>query len=235
MEMKVMKKTIIAATLFATAVNAHTATAEYTEAKQAGAFFTSSIAGAALGGPIGFIAGALGGVWLGEELKEADAADAYQQKLATASETISGLSARLREADRQSQTYAKMALEPLELQMLFKTNESELSAIGMQRIALVAEYLIKNTDVSVQLDGYADPRGSVQDNLTLSQARVDSIAAELEAHGLETKRINRYSHGSTLSQATDGDYDAYALERVVSIKMYRGDDKSKVAQTFVGY
>lgn len=230
-----MKKVIMIATMAAMTVGTQAALAQNTEVKQAGAFFTSAIAGAVIGGPVGFLAGAMGGVWLGEELKQAGKASSYEHQLALASDQIVDLNTQLAQAQQLTEKYASIAVQPLELQMLFKTNQSELTSSGQQRVALLAEYLSKHTDVSVQLDGFADPRGSSEDNLRLSKARVEAIATELEQYGLDPQRITTYSHGASLSQATEGDLDAYALERVVKIKLQHNTNNADVAQTYVAY
>ncbi|MBL4827849.1 MAG: OmpA family protein [Spongiibacteraceae bacterium] len=216
-------------------ISTQAAFAQYTEAKQVGAFFTSTIAGAALGGPVGLIAGAIGGAWLSEELKQADTVDRYQRDLSQASQQLINLKSRLQAANHVSEKYAKMAVDQLELQMLFKTNRSELTPSGIERINQVADFLSTNPEISIQLDGYADPRGSNDENLLLSQERVAAIVTELEEYGLDPQRIVSYSHGASLSQATEGDYDAYALERVVKIKLFHSTDQSELAQSFVAY
>ena len=53
--------------------------------KQTATFFTTSILGAAVAGPFGLAAGAMGGTWLAGNVREADAAGALRTDLGLAS------------------------------------------------------------------------------------------------------------------------------------------------------
>jgi len=230
-----MKKLMIISAIV-TALGTQAAVAgEHTEAKQAGAFFTTSIVGAVLGGPVGAIAGALGGAWIGDELKQADQVEGLENKLAYTTDSMGNLRARLAKAENDSRRFEKMAMAPIEMQLLFKTNQSELASEDMERVAQIARYLKNNPDVTIQLDGYADPRGDEQYNQVLSEARVSAIAEQLESEGLDESRIVAHSHGASFSKARTGDHDAYALERVVKIKMTRDRHGSSIAQTNNAY
>lgn len=202
----------------------------YTEAKQGGVFFTSAVAGAVAGGPVGFIVGALGGIWLGEEIKQADQLDAVSQDLAVTEQSMLELQERLAIAERSAEHYAQMALDHLQLDMLFKTDASELTLSAKQRMIQLVDFLSVNPDVAIRLDGYADPRGKSEYNLQLSAARVEAVADHLEALGLPAERISRFSHGDQFSQAVSGDVDAYALERLVRIQLTRGENAESMAQ-----
>ena len=71
----------------------------------------------------------------------------------------------------------------------------------------------------MRLRGFADPRCDDLYNESLSQQRLDSITAIRTANGIEASRISAQAFGDRLSLATEGDLDAYALERRVSIEI----------------
>lgn len=203
---------------------------QYTEVKQGGVFFTSAVLGAVAGGPVGFIVGALGGAWLGEEIKQADQLDAVSQTLTETELKVATLQARVMSAEQNAEHYAQQALDHLQLDTLFKTDASELTLPAKQRMIRLVDFLTANPGITIRLDGYADPRGNSDYNLQLSTARVDAVANHLQSLGLPAERINRFSHGDQLSQANRGDVEAYALERLVRIQLTRDGEAEGIAQ-----
>ena len=110
-------------------------------------------------------------------------------------------------------------LDQLQLEMLFRTGATELTNTGQMRLAALADFLVDNPQIAIRLDGYADPRGDDSYNAQLSLGRVSHVARLLEQHGVDSARIQRFSHGASESVAAEGDYDAYALERAVKIEL----------------
>ena len=64
-----------------------------------------------------------------------------------------------------------MALDQLQLEMLFKTGDSSLTPGGIDRLGLLAAFLEKNLDLDIVIAGFSDPRGNSAANLALSKAR----------------------------------------------------------------
>jgi outer membrane protein OmpA-like peptidoglycan-associated protein len=201
--------------------------------KQGVTFLGTTAAGVALGGPIGLLAGAAVGAWFSDNLQTAAAAEDNRLQLASTQAELKqleselqhsrqdmiGLQQQLEVARDSSIQYAQLMLEQLELEMLFKTNAPQLTAAGQSRLQTLATFLMNNPDISVRLDGYADPRGTASYNLQLSVARVSHVAQALTELGVDPARVSNFSHGASQSSAREGDYDAYALERVVKINL----------------
>ena len=61
----------------------------------------------------------------------------------------------------------------------------------------VAAWLNANTAASIVIEGYADPTGSHDDNLTLSKARADAGREYLIAAGVDGSRIEVLAFGDT--------------------------------------
>ncbi len=80
-------------------------------------------------------------------------------------------------------------------------------------------FLAEQPEIDVMLSGYADPRGDDEFNLELSEQRVRSVADSLQASGVGPERITINAYGDRQSSAVDGDLDAYALERRVTIEL----------------
>lgn len=229
-----MKKMIAITTLVTLAAVVPAHADDRSTGRKAGVFFSSALAGAVLAGPVGMIAAAAGGVWLDDKVERADNLEddleANNVALSRAVKEIDELNYRLAAAEDVSKQYAQIALNQLQMEMLFKTGDSELTASGKQRLAMLADFMSKHGELAIRLDGYADPRGDAKFNLALSQQRVESVAKQLRAAGLEEKRISTYSHGASQSEAALGDYDSYALERVVKIELSHKDKSSSLAQ-----
>jgi outer membrane protein OmpA-like peptidoglycan-associated protein len=229
-EYKMNKTLLIAAVIAATTANAAHADVNYTDLRRAGVFFGSAIAGAVIAGPIGMVAAAGSGVWLDEQVEKAAGMEAMEQALSNAETDKAQLHDQLAVAEHSARHYAQSALESLQLELLFKTGQSELSDYGQQRLAQLAEFMATHDELQIRLDGYADPRGDAEYNAALSNDRVMSVAALLQNAGIHGSRISTFSHGASQSQAAQGDIDSYALERVVRIQLTSQGQGAKVAQ-----
>jgi len=189
-----------------------------TPAKQATVFTSAAVAGAAVGGPVGFIAGALGGAWLGEQIKQAEEADMLATQLTESRAELSNLAQQLDAARLSANDAGQLALDSLQFQMLFTTGEDELQEGQLQQLGAMADFLKRHPHLQIQLEGHADPRGSDGYNNVLSDQRALSVEQALLSLGIDASRISRRALGSTYSQATRGDVDAYAMERRVDIR-----------------
>jgi outer membrane protein OmpA-like peptidoglycan-associated protein len=202
------------------------------------------VVGALAGGPVGMVIGAGLGAWIGEKFHdgrelpgvaaERDAAigqldDARIELVSTRNSLVrtqgyardleQSLNARDAEMARLEEARAPELGRGLEFDVLFRTGESTLPADVQQRLNELAAVIATSPQLSVQLDGHADPRGGDDYNRTLSEARVQAVRAALVASGVEASHIDSAAHGESDSLAKDGDLDAYALERRVRIRL----------------
>lgn len=224
-----MKKMLMAVTLSTLALN-NVATAEaatdtenavqgnaLTPAKQATVFTGAAVAGAAVGGPVGFIAGALGGAWLGEQIKQAEEADMLATQLTESRSELGNLAQQLDAARLSANDARELAMDSLEFQMLFTTGDDQLHDAQERQVAAMADFLNRHPQLQIYLEGHSDPRGSDGYNNVLSDQRALSVQRALEAYGVAPERIERRALGASQSKATKGDVDAYAFERRVDI------------------
>ncbi|KUJ79661.1 OmpA family protein [Microbulbifer flavimaris] len=218
-----MKKVIIAVTLgTAIASSAQADTAEYqgsklTPAKQATVFTGAAVAGAAVGGPVGFIAGALGGAWLGEQIKHAEEATMLASQLTESRSELDNLAHQLDAARLSANDATQLAADSLQFQLFFTTGDDQIAETQLHQVSALAEFLERHPQLQVHLKGHADPRGSDGYNNVLSDQRALSVQRALVAKGVDSARILRKALGATYSQAPRGDIDAYAMERRVDI------------------
>ncbi|MBT5331222.1 MAG: OmpA family protein [Porticoccaceae bacterium] len=209
-----------------------------TEIKQGVAFSGGAMAGLAAAGPVGFLLGALGGYYLGEEFEKADALPATELALSESKAELVALNSALRNRDSQV-VYLESELDSLvaaneatrlEFQLMFRTGEDDLQEEDQTRIDMLADYLQRNPHLNVRLDGHADPRGSDEYNNVLAKFRALSVANALYLKGIEQERIRVYYHGAAESEASLGDYEAYARDRRVNVEVFQRTG-SEVAQS----
>ncbi|GAA6167546.1 OmpA family protein [Sessilibacter corallicola] len=191
-----------------------------TEAKQGATFATTTIVGTIIGGPVGFVVGALAGGYLGEEIKQADEATTSltlaEEKITALEEELVVNQALLVEQTNQSEPY-KLQLESLPMRVFFSTNSDQLNTDASSVVDSIAEVLLNNPDISIELTGHTDPRGNDDYNNVLSQYRAKAVKDKLIEMGVEEYRIDTRGEGENYSQAPKGDREAYALERRVDI------------------
>lgn len=239
-----MNKTILTATLAALTVStapvafpgeggveekADTGTTT-SEWKAAGVFTTSAVAGLAAAGPAGMIIGALGGAYLGEQVKKADQLDQSELQRAEYEMQLSQLKTQLANADVKVGKLSQLALDKLEFQVLFHTGADQLTERGQARVTALADFLREQDGLTVRLTGHADPRGTDEYNNVLSQHRALTIEQSLIEEGIEPYRIERRSFGSLQSTAMKGNHEHYAMERRVDIEIINPALASGVVQ-----
>ncbi len=205
------------------------------------AITTIAVATAAAG-PVGFVLGSVGASWLASqvgdagELPQAQAAlDKTRAELDTTQSELLVVRGQLDATREEQARFARLALEQLQLEMLFRSNDSRLTSAGEERLALLAMFLKRHADLTVHIAGYADPRGDADSNLALSRARAERVAEQLTAAGVTPARLEVLAFGEQHSIASEGDMDAYALERRVHISLQQGSTARRVAEvTLVG-
>lgn len=217
--MKQMIKNTLLMTAMTLSVSsmAATPTDSQTGLKQGAAFTTSAVAGAALGGPVGFILGALGGAYMGEQIKQADEADEMSESLALAQREIDSLHQQLAFNQQRADEFQSLAMDTLDINVLFRTASDTLTDHGRLRVERLAQLLKRYQTIQVRLDGHADPRGTDEYNNVLAHYRAQAVRDQLIDAGVGAERIDTYSHGADRSTAPQGDLKAYAGERKVSI------------------
>lgn len=218
-----MKKTLLITSIAlasTTAISPVSAGETATGLKQGAVFSSSAIVGAAAAGPLGFVVGAIGGAYLGEQIKKADTLAFTELALAEQKMQIAELQSELARADEKAGELSQLALDSLEFQVLFHTGADQLTERGEARVTALAEFLRKHPGLSVRLTGYADPRGTDEYNNVLSDYRARAVQTSLNSQGIEDYRVNRRAHGANKSTAARGDYEAYAMERRVDIEIF---------------
>jgi outer membrane protein OmpA-like peptidoglycan-associated protein len=207
-------------------------------------FITGAVIGGFAAGPIGAVVGAGLGTWLGNrvhrasEAKKAEAQVALLEKdkaeLQTEKSTLlsekgrlaevnESLSAKLGDLSQKVETVqsakadASETLDGLQGDVLFRTGSAEITPDIAHQIQVLAQAVSKSPELKIRVDGYADPRGTIDTNLKLSQDRANAVRDLLLASGVDEEVLEVNAYGKSQSTAEDG--DGYALERRVRLTL----------------
>jgi outer membrane protein OmpA-like peptidoglycan-associated protein len=156
---------------------------------------------------------------------EAAALESAKQDLA---ETNRDLTARLDELshsvemaqsakDDAAREEAAKVLDGLQGDVLFRTGSAEITPEMAHEIEVLAEAVAKSPALKVRVDGYADPRGTVDSNLKLSAERANAVRDLFLAAGVTGEALEVNAYGKSQSVADDS--DGYALERRVRLTL----------------
>ena len=194
---------------------------------------SGAIIGAFAGGPLGFVIGAAIGAKIGDNIdkkndrivgleQSVDDSKAYVARLEENLDTLGAEVERLQGLSRHELIDLMQA--GIEMDILFRTDEDVLTDTTGDRLAQLAGTLSSMPDIHIQLDGFADERGSSDYNQGLSERRVQFIRDQLVVAGIHPNRINMSAHGESAAQ--DQSTDSYALERRVSVKLFLDNSPS---------
>ena len=120
--------------------------------------------------------------------------------------------------------------ERLHADVMFRTGSVDIDAVVASKLEEIGKLLSSHPQLEVQLHGFADPRGTVSQNLELSQRRADAVREALVKGGAAPGQIRLSAHGEDLATAAKGDLEAFAWERRVSLAI-RPSAAASVAQT----
>jgi outer membrane protein OmpA-like peptidoglycan-associated protein len=207
-------------------------------------FFAGGVIGAFAAGPIGAIVGAGLGTWLGNRVHRASEASLAEAKAAALQgdkselqteksslvsqnsqllETNQSLSAKLDDLSQKVVTAQSVSgngaeiLDGLEGDVLFRTGSAEITPDIAHQIQVLAQAVAKSPALKVRVDGYADPRGTEDSNMKLSQDRANAVRDLLLAAGVSEEDLEINAYGKTQSVAADS--DGFALERRVRLTL----------------
>ena len=108
--------------------------------------------------------------------------------------------------------------------VFFELNSSTLSDAAQATLSKEADWLAKYPNVSVQLAGNCDDRGTEEFNLALGQRRANAAKDFLTAKGVSSARITTISYGKDRPTALGDDEQAWSQNRnvITSVKSGAG-------------
>lgn len=97
----------------------------------------------------------------------------------------------------------------------FTYDSSTLNDSAKQTLSANAEWINSHPNVTVQLEGHTDSRGSNEYNLTLGERRANAVMTYLQGMGVDGSRMSVISYGEEKLQAVgDSDSDHSKNRRV---------------------
>lgn len=90
-----------------------------------------------------------------------------------------------------------VAARPSQSEVYFGYNSFRAGGQGTTALARTVRWLTESPDVSVIVEGHADPTGNPDDNLALAQRRAEFVRDHLVSAGIDASRIEVISYGDT--------------------------------------
>jgi peptidoglycan-associated lipoprotein len=95
----------------------------------------------------------------------------------------------------------------------FDYDSSRITAKAKDTLKRHAEWLKKNKDYLVKIEGYCDQRGTENYNMSLGKKRAESAKKALVKMGVAAKRISTVSYGLGRPVCSDASEDCWAKNR----------------------
>jgi len=95
----------------------------------------------------------------------------------------------------------------------FEFDSSKIAGEQVQRIETNADFLKKNSQVNIRIEGNCDPRGTREYNLALGERRAQSAKAHLIQLGVTANRLTTISFGAEKLLLFGHDEISYAQNR----------------------
>ena len=187
------------------------------------------VVGALAAGPLGAIAGAWVGGWLGDRYAKSEYKRVELERAVNVQTSENAeLTTRLAAADRLESEHAEdrdryerlvADLHRLESDVPFKTNEAVLSAAAEERLRVLGTMLAGLPQAKVRVSGFADPRGTKQQNLALSRRRANTVVMVLSQAGVRSDQLIVDARGADDAPADALSLDDFALERRATVRL----------------
>ena len=147
------------------------------------------------------------------------AADAKKQA-DSASEAVRDADSRLQALNTRVANRNKFAMVETRT-VYFDFNKADLKDEGVNELEDIAKALKSDLNAVVELQGFADARGTDRYNYQLTRERVDAVARYLVTRGgIDIRRIHSVGMGKVVLAAGErGNNEVYAKARRVDIRL----------------
>ena len=116
--------------------------------------------------------------------------------------------------------------------VLFATNQADLTPNGMSTLRKLAEVMKQNPERTVLVEGFTDSTGSSSYNQDLSQRRANAVATALGSMGVERQRIATRAYGEAFPVAGNDSAANRQMNRRVEIVL--SNDNAPIPQRTAG-
>ena len=95
----------------------------------------------------------------------------------------------------------------------FIVDQVDLTPEGREILGRQAQWLLKYPQVTVQVEGHADERGTREYNIALGARRAQSVKAYMQSRGLDANRMRTISYGKERPVAVCNDISCWSQNR----------------------
>jgi len=103
----------------------------------------------------------------------------------------------------------------------FSTNSSTMSRAAMIILTEFSNYLLKNPELQIRIEGHTDNIGDAEDNLELSNKRANSVAEYLINNGLSADRLVSLGSGQNNPKASNNTPEGRAVNRRTEFSVFK--------------
>lgn len=100
----------------------------------------------------------------------------------------------------------------------FDLDEYTVKELFIPLLKQHAEFLIKNPNEFVFIEGHTDERGSTEYNLALGQRRANAVKVALSIFGVSDKQMEAFSYGDTKPKDLGSGEEAWSQNRRVDLQ-----------------
>ena len=97
--------------------------------------------------------------------------------------------------------------------IFFEYDQARLSESAKSTLKGNADWIRANPNVTIQIEGHTDSRGSTEYNLSLGERRAKSVRQYLEGLGVESRRLTIISYGEEKPLAQGDNESAWSKNR----------------------
>ncbi|MDF0533634.1 sortase-associated OmpA-like protein PdsO [Shewanella sp. A32] len=201
-------------------------------------FGSGMVLGAVVGGPVGAIVGAFSGSLVGKSVGDDKHLKAQQQTLDEQAQQITVLNqkqqsleqlqAQYTEAQRQLKTLQAARASKLEeltvgMNVQFRTGTAEIEPHFAKQLQDIAFAMSLAPELTLDLSGYADRRGSAEFNQQLSEQRVQAVREFLIQQGVNGARLTANAYGASAPLNPKESLENDFFDRRVTLRLQRPD------------
>ena len=103
--------------------------------------------------------------------------------------------------------------------LIFQVGNAKIDPESYGELDLLAEMMEENPNMVIQLEGHTDYVGAVNDNLRLSQRRVESVKNYLVSKGVNRGRMKTKAFGGSQPLSRDDTPEAHRMNRRVEVRI----------------
>lgn len=105
--------------------------------------------------------------------------------------------------------------------LIFEQGKANITSDSYTELNLLADLMLQNDKIMIQLEGHTDFRGSKKLNFELSQQRVESVKHYLIQQGIRSKRIKTKAFGGTQPLTKEESMEAAIINRRVEVRILK--------------